>query len=270
MSDKEKKFTESTNIKVTPDLVPANLRTGTWRCYSDYLAHPSKKGERSKADAYVEAVRQDLTAPDVYEPKMYVYPPLIAAPGLFLEFARLWDGGVLRGVWRDWIGTKGVLGLNDGDVRGGPRETHSAFEQEAREAQEILRLYEAAENPDGADNAYIRQHFYPMGPPAEHGSPRQAALWVVGVRVQKKLVKECFPQIYLNEDGTSVLSYGFRSLLGAMYLQMASLLTNGTAAVKWCKAPGCNKTIDPERRSHAEVCPGKACEMRWRRANGKA
>lgn len=270
MSVKEKKLAKATNITVTPDLVPAGLRTGTWRRYPKYSERPSKSSERAKADAYVEAARQDLEVHKPSELEMYVYPPLIAAPGLFLEFARLWDGGVLRGAWRDWIGTKGVLGLNDGDVRGGPRETHSAFEQEARGAQEILRLYEAAENPDGADNAYIRQHFYPMEPSAEHGSPRQAALWVVGVRVQRKLAEECFPQIYLNEDGTSVLSYGFRSLLGAMYLQMASLLTNGTAAVKWCKAPGCNKTIHPERRKHAEFCPGKACEMRWRRANGKA
>jgi hypothetical protein len=39
-----------------------------------------------------------------------------------------------------------------------------------------------------------------------------------------------------------MLSYGFRSLLGAMYLQMA-FLRSGTTAARVCQGPGCNRTI---------------------------
>jgi hypothetical protein len=71
---------------------------------------------------------------------------------------------------------------------------------------------------------------------------RDAALFLVDVGVQGKLEKECFPQFHPNRDGTAMLSYGFRSLLGAMYLQMA-FLRSGTTAARFCRGPGCNRII---------------------------
>lgn len=39
-----------------------------------------------------------------------------------------------------------------------------------------------------------------------------------------------------------MLSYGFRSLLGAMYLQLA-FLRSGKTAARVCQGPDCNRTI---------------------------
>ena len=39
-----------------------------------------------------------------------------------------------------------------------------------------------------------------------------------------------------------MLSHSFRSLLGAMYLQLA-FLRSGTTAARICQGPGCNRTI---------------------------
>jgi hypothetical protein len=115
------------------------------------------------------------------------------------------------------------------------------------------------------------------------------ALFVVGSRVQRKLRSACHPQLYQNRDGTFALSWEFQSLLGAMYLQLAFLMTAATAA-RFCKAPDCNRVIAldaPEEtpegkllrlskgaskpyktRKDKEFCD-KACYMRWKRRNQK-
>lgn len=253
---------------VTPELVVEELRTGTWSVYPEYEEHRFR-GERRRDDAYVTHKRADLSASKYPAPRMRLYRPLVDEPGLFFRFAEAYDGGVLRGAWRDWIKRYGVLGLHDGSPRGGPEESYKEFTRKAREAHEVLHLYEAAANPRGAGEKYIRDYLHPEKVPEGIAAARDAALRVVGVRVQQNLSQECFPQLYQNADGTFVLSYGFRSLLGAMYIQMSALLSDGATAARWCKAPDCHRIISPDRRRHTEFC-NKACLMRWRRAHGRA
>jgi hypothetical protein len=67
-------------------------------------------------------------------------------------------------------------------------------------------------------------------------------LFWVDVAIREKLEKECVVRFDPNMDGTAVLSYGFRSLLGAMYLQIA-FLRSGKTVARVCQGPGCNRTI---------------------------
>jgi hypothetical protein len=54
------------------------------------------------------------------------------------------------------------------------------------------------------------------------------------------------------------LSWGFRSLLGAMYLQMAWRITS-----RRCEVPGCNNIIGLHERSNKKTC-SLACKERRR------
>ena len=264
-------------IKVTTELVPAELRTGTWPVFAKYQEHRFN-GERRRDDAYVESADDTDDSYVVYESKSlaagektYHYRPLVDEPGLFFRFAGLWDGTVLRSAWRDWIAELGVLGLDGGKPRGGVQESYHNFAREVKEAHTVLRLFEAAVNPRGAGETKIREILHPEKLEASLGTvaARDAALRVVGIRVQKKLNNECFPQLYQNADGTFVLSYGFQSLLGALYIQMASLLADGAAAARWCQAPDCFRFIPPGSRRDKKFCD-KSCLMRHRRSVGKA
>jgi hypothetical protein len=78
------------------------------------------------------------------------------------------------------------------------------------------------------------------------------------------LKRYCYPKLYygmLKDTGelTSIeLSWGFHSLLGAMYLQLAWRIKS-----RQCEAPGCNNIIPLHKRSDMIVC-SKACAQ-WRR-----
>jgi hypothetical protein len=54
------------------------------------------------------------------------------------------------------------------------------------------------------------------------------------------------------------LSWGFRSLLGAMYLQLAWRIKS-----RQCEAPGCNNIIGLHERSNKKTC-SLACKERRR------
>lgn len=69
------------------------------------------------------------------------------------------------------------------------------------------------------------------------------ALYEAKTMVQRRLIGECFPRLYLQPDLTIVQSpSGFGSLVGAMYLQMMWLMTV-TGKIKRCAGPGCDKVI---------------------------
>jgi hypothetical protein len=70
---------------------------------------------------------------------------------------------------------------------------------------------------------------------------RDWALWEVGTLVQRKLRSETFPQLYRTPEGYRE-AWGFRSLLGAIYLQMMFLM-RATGKVRYCKGPGCTNII---------------------------
>jgi len=104
----------------------------------------------------------------------------------------------------------------------------------------------------------------------------------------QKLWTECFPQVYRTQDGFSQPSWGFRSLLGAMWLQMM-FLVSATGKVRYCLGPGCNAVISfdqPQqppapglkkndrsrgyRTRRDKVFCSKRCNMAHRRQNERA
>ena len=240
MAANEDFFDESVGKTVTPE-----LRTNRWLVYDRYASQPFK-GERRRWDAYIVAPHKKPGRPatSAVVRSTYTYAPLTETPDLLKRFADLSDGEITQDVWKGWIADYGTLGLQKGvnPSRGGPAESFSAFVQEASDAGDLLRLYEAAADKTAVDEAYIEQYLFPEEVPEGRSAARDAALFLVDVVIQEKLEKECIVQFDPNMGGAAVLSYGFRSLLGAMYLQMAFLRAGKTAA-RVCQGPGCNRTI---------------------------
>jgi hypothetical protein len=61
-------------------------------------------------------------------------------------------------------------------------------------------------------------------------------------------MRQCFPTLYPSTgERQFVLGWDFYSLLGAMYLQLAWLMSAKGEEVRWCKMPGCSAVIDFEQ-----------------------
>jgi hypothetical protein len=134
---------------------------------------------------------------------------------------------------------------------GGPYDSLLGFNHEARMANAVLRLYEAATDPNGVDvegikryeellstKAVLREYGHRMDTSA--GLRGAALSWIAGT-VRWKVAEDCYPELYQVADAFRS-GYGFKSLIGAMYLQMMWLMT-ATGEIRLCKGPGCNKVI---------------------------
>jgi hypothetical protein len=201
-----------------------------------------------------------------------IYAPLREQSDLFLKFASLArKGGVTQDealrVMLDWVTTYGVLGLEGIDqletpyrsqYGGGRRESLQGFVQAVREAAWCLRLYEAAIAPGGPD-ADTLERSRAFGKTLEE--KKEDALRLAHDIVGRQVSRECYPVLYrrfLKETGETdgfFQGWGFRSLLGAMYLQMMWLMTEGSA-VRRCKGPGCLRIITFDPPEEPEVDPG--------------
>ena len=189
--------------------------------------------------------------------RAHLYSPLLV-PGLFLEFAELADGDVVTlDVMLEWVSRYGTLGFEGrerraggyAEARGGPKDNLRSFASEASKANKVLRLYEAATAPGGPDELTILDHVNTQmlnerGIDISLTTPlqrRDAALAWVAHTVRDVVASECHPELYQGEH-RYYQGWGFRSLLGAMYMQMMWLMT-ATGEVRKCKGPGCNKVI---------------------------
>jgi hypothetical protein len=112
----------------------------------------------------------------------------------------------------------------------------------------------------------------------------QVALYVVRDIISERFAEECSQGQYLQEDGTYRQGWRFKSLLGAMYFQMSSLLSY-TGKVRTCRAPGCfdsfslekpepyfdeslGKYVTPRKpRSDKRVCDKPGCKKAYQRLN---
>jgi len=219
--------------------------------WHDYDVHRLDDG-----DAYVLATP---VPKEERRDKRDLYAPLKDTPGLFLEFAELADHKIDEEVWRDWFTRYGVLGLRPAlpymaSVKGGTEESFSRFVEEARIANGVLRLWEAATaglSDEEVVDRYLSQFtflqdrakglfgIWSVDVPRSTTAPW---LSLVASHVQNKLTTECYPQLLGTSDLTFETGYGFRSLLGAMYLQMYWLIT-AKGGVRRCKEPGCPRVI---------------------------
>jgi hypothetical protein len=258
--------------------------------HSPELPKPEKPGESQEVP--VELLFQDHNLERVYA-------PLQDEPSLFLKFAALARPDPVSrdealSIMLDWAKTYGVLGLHGVDTPEGPhsfgrrerrRESLWNFVHAVRQAAWCLSLYEAATAPGGPDiNTLERQGV--DGKMLK--DKRKRALELVRDHVGEQLKRECYPQLYqetltkTDETIGFAQGWGFRSLLGAMYLQMAWLMSEGSNAPR-CKGPGCYKIIrigefekpqqDPGLSKGARVpyrtrkdktfC-GRNCKQKWR------
>ena len=216
---------------------------------------------KDKQGPTAEEVRRDSNVFWEYVNAANWYSPL-SYPDMFLEFAGLADDGeITLDVMLEWVEQYGVLGFEGRDSRdidpqmtllmGGPHDSLLAFDSEACKANAVLRLYEAATDPKGVDVESIRRYegwftsealLSRFGHRMETSAGlRDVALgWVAGT-VRRKVAEDCHPELYQEADGFRI-GYGFKSLVGAMYLQMMWLMTT-TGETRRCQGPGCNKVI---------------------------
>ena len=200
-----------------------------------------------------------------------VYAPLREEPDLFLRFASLaeQDPGIedrdgRLEITMNWIKTYGVLGLvyENGHThelvyghRSDRRENLLLFWNEVHRAAGCITAFRAGTAP-----ARMLKQSNIWGKTTVE--KRKSAAELLASQLNSKLQHECYPKLYyevLRETGEPAnvgLSWGFRSLLGAMYLQLAWRIKS-----RQCQAPGCNNIIGLDRRSDAETC-SKTCKQR--------
>jgi hypothetical protein len=247
------------------------LRSGLWPVYEKYSCDTAEDERGPRGDRYLCAPRRyswsdgsrvDNKVVDEYAPLHVTQLFLefahlledegMVAPGLSLRPERLesvlalpdeLDNEKNRVVALAWSERYGVLGLTPHprvgawwpDTRGGEGDTLKRFVYEAFAANATLRLYEAATAPNGPDVDVI-QHYLP---PFEFPNPalaRDAALDEVEAQIQIRMEQHCYPRLYRRADDNPMLGYGFLSLLGSMWLQMASLrvYTGEESRCWWC------------------------------------
>ncbi len=192
------------------------------------------------------------------------YAPLRDEPDLFVKFASLArkDPGARDGryeIMLEWIKRYGVLGLRaegHAGLRSRRHENLLLFWEETRRAARCLMLYEAATGP----GRVLKQSGLPGKTLAEK---RELAVLSLNNVVQHILKRDCYPKLYFGvlkdtgEMADVALSWGFRSLLGAMYLQLAWRIKS-----RQCEAPGCNNIIGLHKRSDKIVCSRRCAERR--------
>jgi hypothetical protein len=176
-----------------------------------------------------------------------------------------------------WLGDAGRSRLNM--ARGGrPHESVANFTFEAWEAHIAWRLYESVRSegtvveasviqfmstinqweadvtPEGSENSWVERDIYSSDPELV----RRWALSVVGDAVNRKIENHCYPIIRGDAPGSYEPGWAFKSLLGAMWLQMMFLMREDRRCW-WCKRP-----LDPGRRSHARFCDNNGrCRAKW-------
>ncbi len=193
-----------------------------------------------------------------------------------------------------FLGAPGPDGFRDKGSRslasGGPQETVVRFAGESWEANIVLRLYEAASNPNGPDVDAI-VGFMPdqkdgwMNLPSIRGlhgkAPETARSWALGVveeTVERKVRGHCWP-VPVRYGSSHNQGWAFDSLLGAMWLQMLWLMLGQPRRCEWC---GKFLEADPELqtregaagdggrkpRSDRRFCPSRGgiknkCKADW-------
>lgn len=243
---------------IAAKFVDKRVLQGGWSVYRDFeteysdgdvllyapRAAPEIPTMRGVQAIHTAWMREDLN-------RVRVYAPLRDNPDLFLDFAALVRKRVETrddALWimLDWIKSYGVLGLDSGDDRA---ENLTGFWRAAKNAARCLELYEAAtveKGVRGDPDVEILDRYIADGETATE--KREWALGEVTRIVGNHVEEWCYPQLYRRvntEVGRTVgfeQGWGFRSLLGAMYLQMMWLITEGGHPPR-CKWEKCNRIV---------------------------
>lgn len=169
--------------------------------------------------------------------------------------------------------------------RGGEHETVERFVFEAYEANVVLKLYEAATAPPSKSASDETKHRFVEGIYRFMSNKRNVALpkqyrfterevwgkneesaqtWALGVvenAVHRKVEQDVYP-ILIGGSGSYEEGWGFKSLLGAMWLQMRAFMLGDT---RYATCPKCRETFYKPRRNKeycSEVCRRRARDNR--------
>jgi hypothetical protein len=149
-----------------------------------------------------------------------------------------------------------VLGLvYDGDsahklvygLRSERRENLLLFWQEVHRARDCITTFDARTDP----SRMFKGSNISGKTVAEK---RKTAAELLTTTLNHRLEHHCYPKLHYEahtqtgEPGRAVLGWGFRSLLGAMYLQLAWRIRS-----RQCQAPGCSNVIGLHARSDKAV-----------------
>jgi hypothetical protein len=168
---------------------------------------------------------------------------------------------------------------------GMPHESVANFTFEAWEANVVWKLYESVRSDGSVDepsvtqfmstidqmeadistnktrghsviisDSWVEQEIFPQNPELI----RRWALTVVGDAVNRKIENYCYPIIQGSAPGSYQPGWVFKSLLGAMWLQMMFLMHEDRRCW-WCGKP-----LDPGMPRHARFCKNNGrCRANW-------
>ena len=253
MAVKKENFRDAAN-----KLAKKQVLASGWTVYRDFEIEESdndvhvyapRKAPEIPSQGGMQAIHSAWMAEDLN--RVRVYAPLRDTPDLFLEFASLGrKEGVTRDkaaeVMLDWVKSFGTLGLEDAGDRA---ESLLGFSLAVRKAARCLELYEAATadlGRRGDPDVAVLDAYGAFGRTLKE--KREWALQEVTSTVGRRVKMGCYPQLYrkINREVDQTVGFeqgwAFRSLLGAMYLQMMWLMTEGGDAPR-CEGPGCNRFI---------------------------
>jgi hypothetical protein len=190
-------------------------------------------------------------------------------------------------VTADYLGVPELGEVKLGEVRRGrrnlatggmPHESVANFAFEAWEAHITWRLYESVRSEGTADESSIIHFMSTIDQmdadiTASSGTDswverdiysrdteltRRWALTVVSDAVNSKLENHCYPLIHGDSPGSYERAWVFKSLLGAMWMQMGFLMLEDRRCW-WCGKP-----LDPGMRRHARFCKNNGrCRSNW-------
>ena len=234
-----------------------------------------------------------------------LYAPLERSE-LVVELAKLAEKEIAPEEVLRWAQDYGLLGLRDEAVSThdesvhvrvtsrGQRESVRQFAEAAAEIRAALRTYEALTREGELDLGKLASEAGPLPLEAlrqlgyQEGEERLGLFRFLEILIQTRLKEHCYPQFTMHTrgglaDGRLALSpWGFNTLLGAIWLHMASLLEAESERVTHCKLPGCLRVIhfepghapaDPGLKKNArgkykirvdrEFCKGRGCKQKY-------
>jgi hypothetical protein len=251
------------DFDTTGRLMGGRFASREWKVCETYELTKSRGTSEGDADSYL-VVPKYRYGPGTFG-KWRSYEPLEETPDLFLKFARLYQAQDRPEAMLEWARTYGTLGHGQPPwVRGAPQDAKGFWEAVERAAG-LLALYEGVLNRDSqsVQRALLKEFPYmgiwwsiydePPAPPADHGLmdleflASQIAEYVeefyegdylgytletVADEVELMVGTLCRPVLKVEEgshDPSEVTAqWHFKSLLGAMYLQMYWLMAAGS------------------------------------------
>jgi len=177
---------------------------------------------------------------------------------------------------KPWLDDAGMHRRNS--VTGGmPDESVANFAFEAWEAHIVWRLYESVRSEERVDEGSVIRFMSTIDHSASDVTTgithswvereiysgdseliRRWALTVVGDAVNRKIENHCHPILRGDGPGSYEPGWAFKSLLGAMWLQMMFLMHEDRRCW-WCGKP-----LDPGMPSHARFCKNNGrCRANW-------